>query len=282
MKRISACTFIVAYISALALGNVSHTLQYQTGCHPLMYMVIWDMFCGWSAYANQIHVIAEGESEKYYELAPGPWGIYRPWGGEFARHHGYRLDELVIVDPDVVGISGKAVHSIARHSGDPLDRIDGIVFELGEEELAETDDYEVEPYRRIEAVLKILGPGQKLAVDANGRFDQATAIEYAKALGARLRAIRTQQGLSLHGVEEKSQGRWKAVVVGSYERGDRAVTVQRLAELADFYGVPVGELLPEGSPAGSAEPAARLVIDLEQLQRDVTSVLDANRTPTSR
>ncbi|MBX6767116.1 MAG: transcriptional regulator, partial [Actinomadura rubrobrunea] len=40
--------------------------------------------------------------------------------------------------------------------------------------------------------------------------------EYAKALGARLRAIRTQQGLSLHGVEEKSRGRWKAVVVGSY------------------------------------------------------------------
>jgi transcriptional regulator with XRE-family HTH domain len=91
--------------------------------------------------------------------------------------------------------------------------------------------------------------------------------DYAKALGARLRAIRTQQGLSLHGVEEKSHGRWKAVVVGSYERGDRAVTVQRLSELADFYGVPVSELLPEGgaAAAGAAEPAPRLVIDLEQL-----------------
>ena len=89
--------------------------------------------------------------------------------------------------------------------------------------------------------------------------------EYAKALGARLRAIRTQQGLSLHGVEEKSHGRWKAVVVGSYERGDRAVTVQRLAELADFYGVPVNELLPEGASAPAAEQAARIVIDLEQL-----------------
>ena len=91
--------------------------------------------------------------------------------------------------------------------------------------------------------------------------------DYAKALGARLRAIRTQQGLSLHGVEEKSQGRWKAVVVGSYERGDRAVTVQRLSELADFYGVPVGELMPEGHAlvAGAVEPTPRLVIDLEQL-----------------
>ena len=48
------------------------------------------------------------------------------------------------------------------------------------------------------------------------------ASDYAKTLGARLRAIRTQQGLSLHGVEEKSRGRWKAVVVGSYERGERS------------------------------------------------------------
>ncbi|GAA1402379.1 MULTISPECIES: transcriptional regulator [Streptomycetaceae] len=89
--------------------------------------------------------------------------------------------------------------------------------------------------------------------------------DYAKQLGGKLRAIRTQQGLSLHGVEEKSQGRWKAVVVGSYERGDRAVTVQRLAELAEFYGVPVQELLPGGTPGGAAEPPPRLVLDLERL-----------------
>ncbi len=37
---------------------------------------------------------------------------------------------------------------------------------------------------RIEAVLSILPAGCRLAVDANGRFDLATAIEYAKALSA--------------------------------------------------------------------------------------------------
>src|SRR5690606_3988566 len=89
--------------------------------------------------------------------------------------------------------------------------------------------------------------------------------DYAKALGGRLRAIRTQQGLSLHGVEEKSRGRWKAVVVGSYERGDRAVTVQKLAELADFYGVPVAELLPGGSTPSPLGPTPKLVIDRERL-----------------
>jgi L-alanine-DL-glutamate epimerase-like enolase superfamily enzyme len=38
--------------------------------------------------------------------------------------------------------------------------------------------------QRIEAVLKLLGPGQRLAVDANGRFDLKTAIAYARALSA--------------------------------------------------------------------------------------------------
>jgi len=35
---------------------------------------------------------------------------------------------------------------------------------------------------RIEAVLKLLGPGQQLAVDANGRFDLETAVAYARVL----------------------------------------------------------------------------------------------------
>jgi L-alanine-DL-glutamate epimerase-like enolase superfamily enzyme len=39
-----------------------------------------------------------------------------------------------------------------------------------------------EDLKRIEAVLKILRSSDKLAVDANGRFDLPTAIEYARAL----------------------------------------------------------------------------------------------------
>lgn len=89
--------------------------------------------------------------------------------------------------------------------------------------------------------------------------------DYAKALGSKLRGIRQQQGLSLHGVEQKSGGRWKAVVVGSYERGDRAVTVSRLAELAEFYRVPVSELLPEPEGTPTLGTAGKIVLDLEKL-----------------
>jgi len=39
-----------------------------------------------------------------------------------------------------------------------------------------------EDCKRIEAILDILGPGDQLAVDANGRFDLETAINYGKAL----------------------------------------------------------------------------------------------------
>jgi len=40
----------------------------------------------------------------------------------------------------------------------------------------------VEDIKRIESVLKIVGNGKNLCVDANGRFDLTTALEYAKAL----------------------------------------------------------------------------------------------------
>jgi transcriptional regulator with XRE-family HTH domain len=97
----------------------------------------------------------------------------------------------------------------------------------------------------------------------------AASRGYGKELGRRLRAIRQQKGMSLHDVEEASRGQWKAAVVGAYERGDRNVTVTRLAELASFYGVPVTEMLPEdGRPAtGRAERRLRLVLDLESLER---------------
>jgi transcriptional regulator with XRE-family HTH domain len=92
--------------------------------------------------------------------------------------------------------------------------------------------------------------------------------EYARALGSRLRAVRSQQRLSLHGVERKSGGKWKAVVVGSYERGDRAVSVARLAELAEFYGVPISELLPteEGVTGARADASGKIVLDLQKMQ----------------
>lgn len=67
---------------------------------------------------------------------------------------GYRLAPLEISDPDVVRISSKAVHTIARATGDPADRIEGMLFDLSEQELAATDSYEVDVYACIETELE--------------------------------------------------------------------------------------------------------------------------------
>lgn len=67
--------------------------------------------------------------------------------------------------------------------------------------------------------------------------------EYNLRLGRRLRKVRKMKGLSLTEVERISDGKWKSVVIGSYERGDRAITAVRLVELARFYKVAVSRFI---------------------------------------
>src|SRR5688500_9676466 len=76
--------------------------------------------------------------------------------------------------------------------------------------------------------------------------------------------------MSLQDVQASSEGRWKAAVVGAYERGDRNVTVARLSELAEFYDVPVSETLAndDGSPGmGGIPDRRRVVLDLAGLEK---------------
>lgn len=65
-------------------------------------------------------------------------------------------------------------------------------------------------------------------------------------IGPQLRRLRESLGLSLSGVEEKSNGHWKGVVVGSYERGDRHVTLEKCRELLAWYGGRTIEVLAPG------------------------------------
>ncbi|MBA2725188.1 MAG: helix-turn-helix transcriptional regulator, partial [Actinobacteria bacterium] len=94
--------------------------------------------------------------------------------------------------------------------------------------------------------------------------------DYAKALGASLRNIRVQKNLSLQDVQQSSAGKWKAAVIGAYERGDRNVTVTKLFDLAAFYGVPMSEIIPDdGAPPapGTLDGRRRVVLDLEGLAK---------------
>jgi len=72
---------------------------------------------------------------------------------------------------------GKGVDKLQDEMRSYIDRGYSVVkMKIGGDSLAEDQ-------RRIEAVLSVLQDGQRLCVDANGRFDMDTAIAYAKALG---------------------------------------------------------------------------------------------------
>jgi transcriptional regulator with XRE-family HTH domain len=98
-------------------------------------------------------------------------------------------------------------------------------------------------------------------------LDESEHAQYATMLGDRLRNVRQQQGLSLHDVEEASGGTLKASVVGAYERGERAISVTRLRTLAEFYKVPIAQLLPGRQPRSNDRPSGvGLRVDLTRLQ----------------
>ena len=97
---------------------------------------------------------------------------------------------------------------------------------------------------------------------------EQAAIAYARRLGERLRSIRRQKRLSLQEVEANTDNEFKASVLGAYERGERAISVQRLERLAHFYEVPVDQLLPRAEQQEPREPGDsgnKLAIDLVKL-----------------
>jgi transcriptional regulator with XRE-family HTH domain len=97
---------------------------------------------------------------------------------------------------------------------------------------------------------------------------------YVRKLGKRLHAVRQQQALSLHDVQERSGGEFKTSVLGAYERGDRRISVSRLQRLARVYGVPIELLLPVTNhepgviavTAGEPAPGDGVCVDLQALR----------------
>lgn len=66
---------------------------------------------------------------------------------------GFKLSMIKITDPSVIATSGEAFHPIITYTGNPTDRVNGMVFEISAEELKRADSYEVSDYKRIEVKL---------------------------------------------------------------------------------------------------------------------------------
>jgi len=95
------------------------------------------------------------------------------------------------------------------------------------------------------------------------------APTYNEMVGARVRSIRRQRGLSLQDVQRLSSGEFKAAVVGAYERGERSLSLPRLHRLASFFQVPITQFLPQDDTGESSVvplPSGGITIDLNAIE----------------
>ena len=90
-------------------------------------------------------------------------------------------------------------------------------------------------------------------------------IRLREAVGAILRQVREDRGLTLRDVQVRSRGGFKPSSLGGYERGEREISLQRFCDLAAVYEMPADRLL--GRVLGKMAPEGReeAVIDLARL-----------------
>ena len=88
-------------------------------------------------------------------------------------------------------------------------------------------------------------------------------------LSTRIRSLRESRNLTLVEAAAISQGAISAMALGSYERGDRAISAEKIFTLAQMYGVPVTELFmsPEKSVSEN-----RVTIDIRKLVKSETNL----------
>ena len=103
---------------------------------------------------------------------------------------------------------------------------------------------------------------------------------YRGLVGERIRSIRKQKRLSLQEVEARSEAEFKASVLGAYERAERAISVPRLQRLANFYNVPVDQLLPGEDVLNELDGGSPSQADIDMTERSI--VIDLTKLGESK
>ena len=93
-----------------------------------------------------------------------------------------------------------------------------------------------------------------------------TRVDIEQQCARKLRELRQRKGFTLEEFEKFSGGEIKAVVLGSYERGTRAISLARLHQLADIYEVDIQYFLSDSEESKSLE--RKLTIDLRKLRKN--------------
>lgn len=101
-------------------------------------------------------------------------------------------------------------------------------------------------------------------------------VDLSRYIGRALRDVRIARGLTLRSAARLSEGRFKPSSIAGYERGERAITVQRFCDLTRVY-----EVDPAGLLAGilrEARGELKIEVDLTALGKldlpEATTVRD--------
>ena len=93
-------------------------------------------------------------------------------------------------------------------------------------------------------------------------------LEKTAQLGRALRSIRVKRKWSLKQFEIACNGKIKDVVLGSYERGSRSISVSNLEIISNTYQVPISALMGE-SEINSSKIQERVIIDLRKIRESL-------------
>lgn len=84
------------------------------------------------------------------------------------------------------------------------------------------------------------------------------------SIAHRIRMLRIERGWSLADVERLSRGSLKAVVLGSYERGDRSLSLARAIDIAGIFSVPLHHLLAAPEKIAPVLTRTEIMVDLRR------------------
>ena len=96
-----------------------------------------------------------------------------------------------------------------------------------------------------------------------------------EALGGAIRRARLEANLSRSQLQQATRGRFTSTAIGGYERGERAIAVDRFVELAYALGISPEELLGQALEVDSPRAHRQVTIDLTKLRDADPEVRDA-------
>jgi len=101
-------------------------------------------------------------------------------------------------------------------------------------------------------------------------------LRFAELVGDKLRRLRQQAGLSLQDVCDKADGAFVVSTLSAYEHGKRSLSLERVVELADIYGVSPMALLDVEEPD---EPALARTKPLRINLQNIENLAPSERLP---